>query len=94
MLKLELIETVSGKAVRAGNIIILLSELSELKEPGYVGSIAYDSQYGIFYKLKNSAYRNTLCQKDFPRTTPEDEIDNYRAELQIVYDFILKNWIQ
>ena len=92
MLKLELIETVSGKAVRAGNIIILLSELSELKEPGYVGSIAYDSQYGIFYKLKGSAQRNVLCCKDFSRTAPEAQKDAYLEELQKVYNFVLKHW--
>ncbi len=88
----KIIETLSGKAVEVGNIIIVLSELSELRLPGYIGSVAYDRQYGIMYKLKNSAYRNTLCQKDFSSKTTETEIDNYLKELQKVYNFVLKHW--
>ena len=93
MIKAELIETLSGKAVKAGDIVIVLSELSELKEPGYVGSIAYDSEYGIFYKLKGAEYRNVLCCKAFSRTLSEIEKNNYLEDLQVVYNFILKNWM-
>jgi len=92
-MKVQLIETLAGKAILVDNRVIVLSELVELTKPNLTISTTNSNWYGIYYKLKGSSYYSYLFDKQFYNNAQSQvEVDKYLKDLLKVYDEIIQNW--
>lgn len=91
MNNLEVINTLSGKAVIVNDLVIVLSEIASIRKPGFIDTIAYDSIYGITIYLKGNKYCHTVCRVRLSDKS-DTNVTKVLADMQPAYDFILKHW--